>query len=92
MVQRADYKAIRSSRICEITNLEVLNEAYASSPSVTVLFSHCGNWELIGGLWCYNYNPEVEYPGDENCIRVVYKRLHNPVWDEVFKRNRSLIR
>lgn len=85
----ADYKAIRSSRICEITNLEVLNEAYASSPSVTVLFSHCGNWELIGGLWCYNYNPEVEYPGDENCIRVVYKRLHNPVWDEVFKRNRS---
>lgn len=84
----ADYRKIHGSRICEITNLEVLNHAYSTSPSVTVLFSHCGNWELIGGLWCYNYNPDVEYPGDENCIRVVYKRLHDTVWDEVFKRNR----
>lgn len=85
----ADYRKLKASRICEITNLEVLAKAYETSPSVTVLYSHCGNWEILGGFWCYNYVPDAVYPSDESCIKVVYKRLHNPVWDEVFKRNRS---
>ncbi len=84
----ADYRRIHSSSICRYTNLEVLCDAYEASPSVTVLFSHCGNWELIGGLWCYNYDPAVEYPCEENRIKVVYKRLHSRFWDEVFIRNR----
>ena len=85
----SDYGRIHKSEICRYTNLEVLCRAYENSPSVTVLYSHCGNWELLGGLWCYNYDPDVRYPGDENCVKVVYKKLRNDVWDEVFKRNRS---
>ncbi len=84
----SDYRRIHSSGICRYTNLEVLCEAYENSPSVTVLFSHCGNWELIGGLWCFNYDPKVDYPCEENHIKVVYKRLHSRFWDEVFVRNR----
>ena len=84
----SDYRRIHSSGICRYTNLEVLCEAYENSPSVTVLFSHCGNWELIGGLWCFNYDPNVDYPCEENHIKVVYKRLHSRFWDEVFVRNR----
>lgn len=85
----SDYRRIRKSGICRYTNFEVLCEAYENSPSVTVLYSHCGNWELLGGLWCYNYNPDIAYPCDENCVKVVYKKLRNDVWNEVFKRNRS---
>ena len=85
----SDYRRIHESRICRYTNFEVLREAYESSPSVTVLYSHCGNWELLGGLWCYNYDPETDYPGDENIVKVIYRRLHSHVWNEVFKRNRS---
>ena len=83
------YRRIHDSGICRYTNLEVLNEAFESSPSVTVLYSHCGNWELLGGMWCYNYNPDVQYPSDESCVKVVYRRLRSHIWNEVFKRNRS---
>lgn len=85
----SDYKRIHGSRICRYTNFEVLAEAYRTSPSVTVLYSHCGNWELLGGLWCYNYDPEVQYPADENCVKVVYRKLRSHIWDDVFKRNRQ---
>ncbi len=84
----ADYDRLKKSRICRYTNLEVLCRAYESSPSVTILYSHCGNWELLGGMWCYNYDPEVSYPSDENCVKVVYRRLRSHIWNEVFKRTR----
>lgn len=84
----SDYRRIHDSQICRYTNFEVLKEAYESSPSVTVLFSHCGNWELLGGAWCYNYDPQTSYPGDENCVKVIYRDLTSHIWNEVFKRNR----
>ncbi len=84
----SDARRIHASGICRYTNLEVLCDAYENSPSVTVLFSHCGNWELLGGLLCYNYNPDVDYPCHESNVKVVYKELHNRFWNEVFVRNR----
>ena len=84
----SDYRRIHKSEICRITNLSALVDAYNSSPSITVLGSHCGNWELIGGIWTYNYDESVSYPDTEDCVKVVYKRLHNSVWDGVMQRNR----
>ena len=84
----SDARRIHASGICRYTNLEVLCDADENSPSVTVLFSHCGNWELLGGLLCYNYNPDVDYPCHESNVKVVYKELHNRFWNEVFVRNR----
>ena len=84
----SDYRRIHKSEICRITNLSALVDAYNSSPSITVLGSHCGNWELIGGIWTYNYDESVSYPDTEDCVKVVYKRLRNPVWDAVMMKNR----
>lgn len=84
----SDYKRLARQRICEITNLEVLNKVYENSPSVMILFSHCGNWELMGGFVSYNFNPQVVFPTTEHSLKVVYKRLHNEVWDQVIYRNR----
>ena len=84
----SDYRRIHKSEICRITNLSTLVDAYNSSPSITVLGSHCGNWELIGGIWTYNYDENVSYPDTEDCVKVVYKRLRNPVWDAVMMENR----
>lgn len=82
------YKRVRKSGIVRIVNPEVLEEYFEKSPSVTVLSTHCGNWELLGGIFTYMDNSGVSYSFDRNNIKVVYKKLTSPVWDEVFKRNR----
>lgn len=84
----SDYKRLKEQRICTMTNIEVLNEAYENSPSVTVLFSHCGNWEVLGGIWSYNFNESFDYPCGDDGVKVVYKKLRSHVWDEVLKKNR----
>lgn len=83
----SDYERIKKQKICRMTNPEVLNDAFNSSPGVLVLNSHCGNWEILGGFCVYNETAQVQYT--EKDLHVVYKRLHNEVMDEVFKRNRA---
>lgn len=83
-----DYERLRKAGICRITNFEVLSKAYAESPSVTLLFSHCGNWEIVGGIWAYNYGPELPYPCTENQIYVVYRKLRSQFWDTIMNKNR----
>ena len=83
----SDYERIRKQNICRMTNPEVLNEAFNSSPSVVILNSHCGNWELLGGFCIYNEGKPARYTLDNLCV--VYKKLTNPVMDEVFKQNRT---
>ena len=46
----SDGERMRKSGILTVMNPEVMNALFESSPSVTVLYSHCGNWELFGGL------------------------------------------
>ena len=70
-----------------ITNLDELNALSEKSGSIVVLYPHNCNWEIIGGLSildetlgsCVDYRNSV----------VVYKQLSDPVWDEIFARNRS---
>ena len=46
----SSYSRLRKSGIVKIVNPEVVSEAYDNSPSVTSLSTHCGNWEILGGL------------------------------------------
>ncbi len=84
----SSLKRLRESHIVEMANVKVLDDAFESSPSVTLLYSHCGNWELLGGLPIYNYDDCVNNPCTLEQTYVVYRRLSNHVWNEVFLKNR----
>ena len=84
----SNYKRLYDSGIVTVTNPEELNELYLSTPAMTVLSTHCGNWELLGGFLGYRTSSGVKVAIQEEEIRVVYKKLSSPVFDEVFKRNR----
>lgn len=84
----SDYKRLRKQRLCTVANPEVLNEAFVSTPGVVLLNSHCGNWEILGGLCSYNYDESHPNPYSEDDMFVVYKQQSNAVMDEVLKKNR----
>lgn len=84
----SDYKRLAESGIVTVTNPEVLSRAYESSPSVTMLSTHCGNWELLGGLLGYRTSDGNKIRVSEKAISVVYKKLSSDVSDKVFALNR----
>ena len=84
----SSYKRLYKSGIVTITNPEVVSGMFENSPSLTVLSTHCGNWELMGGFLGYRRPDDFQYAFGEEQISVVYKRLASDVADEVFKRNR----
>ena len=84
----SSYERLRKNHIVTVTNPEDANEMFLSSPSMTVLSTHCGNWELLGGLLGYETATGGRFIIREEDIQVVYKKLSSPVADEVFKRNR----
>lgn len=84
----ATYKRLFKSGIVTVTNPEEINEMFLSTPSMTVLSTHCGNWELMGGFLGYRTSSGVKVAIEEEHIQVVYKKLSNPVSDEVFRKNR----
>lgn len=84
-----DPDRLHKQKLIEIENPEVLYDAFSSSPSVMVLDSHCGNWEILGGYFEYDYKVQ---PADRSCgvhdAVVVYKPLTNKFWDELVGLNR----
>ena len=84
----SNYKRLYKSGIVTVTNPEVFNEVFEKTPNTTVLFSHCGNWELLGGFLGYRTSTGVKMAMEEKHIRVVYKELHSKFSDEFFRRNR----
>lgn len=84
----SDYKRLYKSGIITVTNPEVFNQMFLSTPNTTVLFSHCGNWELLGGFLGYRTATGEKIAIEEKHIRVVYKELHSKFSDEFFRRNR----
>ena len=84
----SSYKRLYDRGIVTVMNPEELNELFLSTPSMTVLSTHCGNWELMGGFLGYRTLSGEKVAICEEDIRVVYKKLSSPVSDEVFKRNR----
>ena len=51
------------------------------------MYSHNGNWELIGGYVSYAYGEPLQIP--ENDICVIYRRLSNAAWDYFMGINRT---
>lgn len=77
---------LRRSGIVEMDNPELLNCLYDNTPSVFILSSHAGNWELFGGIPSYSGDVKLHSPERDMCV--VYKKLSSRVWDEVMKANR----
>ena len=85
----ATHAKLQKCDIVRVTNPEVLKEYFDNSPSVMILYSHCGNWELLGGILSYDHGSEVRMPVTEQNLKIVYKKLNSPMWDEFMKGNRT---
>ena len=79
------FKRLQKSGIVRFEGLEELERLYESSPSVMVLMSHAGNWELYGGFESYFEEPLVFNPGN---VVIVYLQQSSKMWDDIMKRNR----
>ena len=78
---------LHRSHIVEIENPELVHDLYEKSPSVMILYSHCGNWELYGGVQSYNYKAcDSGFREDNFCV--VYRALSSKWMDEFLKSNR----
>ena len=84
----SSYERLRKNGIVTVMNPEDISEMYDSSPSMTVLSTHCGNWELMGGFLGYRTATGGKICFEEKDITVVYKKLKNHVFDRVFALNR----
>ena len=72
-----------------VRNPEVISDAFLSSPSVTVLCSHCGNWEILGGFYGFVTAGGFKPSFGETDLTVVYKELSSAVADMGFEKNRT---
>ena len=79
---------LRRQHLVELENPEELNRLYEKAPSVMVLMSHSGNWELIGGIGSYNYT-DKPCDIDENDFFVVYRLQSIKFWNRIMKSNRT---
>ena len=78
-------KRLRDSGIIKIDNQEELDRLYEIAPSVIILCSHCGNWEMAGGMESFWY--EGTKCSRENFV-YVYKKMESEMWERIMKRNR----
>lgn len=80
-------KRLKRARIVEVADMKPINALFEAAPSVVVMYSHCGNWELLGGIESYNYSDEPAYFAEDNYC-VVYKKMTSEVWDDIMRDNR----
>ena len=80
-------RRLHRQHIVEFENLDELTRLYDSSPSVMVLMSHSGNWELFGGFASYDYS-DTPMKFNEGNVCIVYRQQSSRMWDEILRRNR----
>ncbi|MBO4455003.1 MAG: lysophospholipid acyltransferase family protein [Bacteroidales bacterium] len=80
-------RRLHRQRIVEFDGLDELTRLYESSPSVMVLMSHSGNWELYGGFASFNYTGKPMIFDNSN-VCIVYLQQSSKMWDEIMRRNR----
>lgn len=78
---------LRRQRLVEIENPDTVAELLRTAPSLVILSSHCGNWELFGGIGNYNYTDTPTGFTEQNYC-VVYREQSSKVWNEVLGWNR----
>lgn len=81
-------RRLRRQHLVELENPEELNRLYDIAPSVMVLMSHAGNWELIGGMASYDYSG-LQSKVTEDSFVVVYRQQSSSMWDWIMRRNRT---
>lgn len=80
-------RRLHESHICEMENAQMLDRLFRERPSVLIMNSHLGNWELTGGIVDYVYEPdEVSFKIQD--VSVVYKELKSRFWGDVLGANR----
>lgn len=84
----SSYERLRKNGIVTVMNSKEVSEIFDSTPSMTVLSTHCGNWEIMGGLLGYRTADGGRLSVPEEAISVVYKKLTSEVSDRVFALNR----
>lgn len=84
----SSYKRLYESGIVTVTNPEEITDYFNASPSMTVLSTHCGNWEIMGGFLGYRTLSGEKIGFGEKNISVVYKKLLNGIADRFFALNR----
>lgn len=84
----SSFKRLTKTGIVHVKNPETLVELYEKSPSVTVLCSHCGNWEILGGFTSYVESSGHKCPFTEKELSVVYKRQSSDISDAILAKNR----
>ena len=84
----SSYRRLNRSGIVTVMNAKEFSELYDNTPSMTLLSTHCGNWELLGGLLGYRTADGGKLSVPETAISVVYKKMTNEVSDRVFALNR----
>lgn len=78
---------LRRARLVEVENPEVAARLFEAAPSMVVMYSHCGNWELYGGICSYNYT-DTPLPFTEQNYCVVYREQSSRMWNEILRDNR----
>ena len=84
----SSYSRLRRHGIVTVKNAAEVSELYESTPSMTVLSTHCGNWEILGGLLGYRSEDGTMLTVPESAISVVYKKMSSDISDRVFALNR----
>ncbi|MBQ9450525.1 MAG: lysophospholipid acyltransferase family protein [Bacteroidales bacterium] len=80
-------KRLHRQRLVEVENPEVAARLFDASPGMVVMYSHCGNWELYGGIESYNYS-DTPLPFNEQNFCVVYREMSSKMWDDILRDNR----
>ena len=84
----SSYSRLKKSGIVTVMNSREVSEIFDNTPSMTVLSTHCGNWEILGGLLGYPTADGGRLSVPETAISVVYKKMSSEVSDRVFALNR----
>ena len=74
---------LRKSHIAEIINPELLNRLYDQRPSIMIMSSHSGNWEIMGGACNYSYKEDLHFNDLDICS--VYRQLSNQMMNEIME-------
>ena len=78
---------LHRQRLVESENPEEVAALLAAAPNLVLLSSHCGNWELHGGVASYSYDGKPAPLTEQNYV-VVYREQTSKVWDKVLHDNR----
>ena len=89
---RGRIDKLKQQHLIDVVNMDDLRRLFNDSPSVMLITSHYGNWELIGGMFEFDdKEPKVESTLNANDICVVYKELKSKFWDEYIGHNRCAV-